>query len=143
MTITNEHALKARETLARLGRINPDTALYQNLALSGVISAALSVTDVLEAILARIEAGAPPAIPGLPKGWEIDVQQTGNGNRHHRYVLTGPQFAYSSRYLWKRPEDALTAGIRHAQEQAAYRWEEPGLAAMSEPDPDHANGDQP
>jgi hypothetical protein len=96
--------------------IGPGTQLYQNLAQRAIAHAVLAAAGVLGEILALLDG---PSIPGLPKGYEITTRQTGNGNRKWRYELTGPGMAYSSRYRYDTSETALSAGIRHARDDAA------------------------
>ena len=116
MTEPRYHIAEAREILGRLrpdGGIGPGTPMYGNLTQKAIGHALVAIADTLAAILDRIE---PAAIPGLPAGYDIQTQQTGNGIQNWRYVLAGPGFAFASRYRWGDSETALTAGIRHARE---------------------------
>jgi hypothetical protein len=114
-----DNLAEAREIL---GRLRPDsgigagTQMYGNLTQKAIGHALVAIGDTLAAILNRIE---PAEIPGLPAGYEITTRQTGNGNRKWRYELAGPRMAYSSRYRYDTSETALTAGIRHARDDAA------------------------
>jgi hypothetical protein len=124
-----DNITEAREILGRLrpdGGIGPGTPMYGNLTQKAIGHALVAIADTLAAILDRIE---PAAIPGLPRGYTIDTQQTGNGIQNWRYVLTGPGLAFASRYRWGDSETALTAGIRHARE---HEQQHAGLALVPE-----------
>jgi len=116
-----DNLAEARDILGRLrpdSGIGPGTPMYGNLTQKAIGHALVAIGDTLAAILSQIE---PAAIPGLPKGYYIQTQQTGNGIQNWRYVLTGPELAYSSRYRWGDSETALVAGIRHAREHEQQR----------------------
>jgi hypothetical protein len=126
---------EAREILGKLrpdSGIGPSTPMYGNLTQRAIGLTLLAISGTLDEILGRME---PATIPGLPRGYTIDTQQTGNGNRNWRYTLTGPGFAFTSRYRWGDPETALTAGIRHARDHEQQK--QAGLTLVSE------NGDGP
>lgn len=114
------HITAARESLSRLHRTNisPGSQAYVALAQEATAHAQIAIWDVLDEILALLDR---PAIPGLPKGYELTTEQTGNGDRRWRYTLAGPQFSYASRYRYEFSETALTAGLRHAREQEDRR----------------------
>lgn len=115
MTIA-EYIAAGQRVMRRLSNANvsPATPMYAALVQE-------STANTLIAIAMILDGQERPAVPGLPRGYEIITQQTGNGIQNWRYVLTGPQFAYSSRYRWGDSETALTAGIRHARENEQQR----------------------
>lgn len=124
------HIAEAREILDKLrpdSGIGPGTPMFGHLAQRAIGIALLAISGTLDEILSRIE---PATVPGLPEGYEITTQQTGNGIRNWRYVLTGPEFSFASRYRWGDPETALVAGIRHARERE--QEQRPHLASVND-----------
>lgn len=120
MTTPAENIAEAQRLLntLRQGGIGPSTVMYQNLTQRAIGHGLVAVADVLGEILGMMTA---PAVPGLPRGYDVQTERTGNGHQNWRYVLTGPAFAFTSRYKWSAPETALLAGIRHAREQEERR----------------------
>jgi hypothetical protein len=116
-----EHIAAGQACLRRLANagINPSTQMYDSLTKE-------SIAHTLTAIALILDGQERPVVPGLPKGYDIATQQAPEGQRKWRYVVTGPQFSYSSRYRWDTSEGALGAGLQHAQEQERHRS---GLAA--------------
>lgn len=123
MTIAESIAAGERG-LHRLGNagIGPDTQMYASLVQE-------SIAHTLIAIAKILDGQERPAVPGLPKGYEIVTQQAPEGRRKWRYVLAGPQFSYASRYRYDVSETALGAGIQYAREQEQQRS---GLAPLLE-----------
>lgn len=131
MTIA-EHIAAGQRVLHRLtnANVSPSTQMYAALAQE-------SIAHTLTAIAMILDGQERPAVPGLPKGYEIVTQQAPDGQRKWRYVLTGPQFSYASRYRWEVSETALGAGIGHAREQEQQRA---GLTLVNgQNEPEHVN----
>ena len=110
------HIAAGQDCLRRLTRagISPSTQMYASLTQE-------SIAHTLTAIAMILDGQERPSVPGLPKGYDIQTQQAPEGQRKWRYVVTGPQFAYSSRYRWDTSEGALGAGLQHAREQEQHR----------------------
>jgi hypothetical protein len=115
MTIA-DHIAAGQHELRRLSNagINPGSQMYASLTQK-------SIAHTLTAIAMILDGQERPAIPGLPKGYDIQTQQAPEGQRKWRYAVAGPQFAYASRYRWDTSEGALAAGIVHCQEQERHR----------------------
>lgn len=136
------HLAAGQECLKRLrnANVSPSTQMYASLIQE-------SIANTLIAIALILDGSERPAVPGLPKGYEIVTQQAPDGRRTWRYVLTGPQFSYASRYMWGSSETALTNGIQYAREQKRQRA---GLTPLLEAareaealnEPVHINGDR-
>lgn len=106
----------AQDRLRRLRNadINPSTQMYAALAQE-------AIANTLTAIAMILDGQESPAVPGLPKGYDIQTQQAPEGQHKWRYVVTGPLFAHASRYRWDTSEGALSAGITHARDQESHR----------------------
>lgn len=118
-----QNMAEAQDILRRLSQnaIGPGTPMYANLAQRAIGHGLLAATGVLTEILALMDAKQAPAVPGLPRGYDIATQQAPDGQRKWRYVVTGPQFSHASRHRYDTSEAALGAGITHAREQEQHR----------------------
>lgn len=140
---TAEHIAIGQDNLSRLRRANisPSTQMYATMVQEAIAHALIAIARTLD-------GQERPAVPGLPKGYDIQTQQSPEGQRKWRYVVTGPQFSHASRYRWDTSEGALAAGIIHARDQERHRQSEawtplPAAAqALSEPIHVTQNGDQ-
>jgi hypothetical protein len=78
-----------------------------------------AIAHTLTAIAMILDGQERPAVPGLPRGYDIATQQAPDGQHKWRYVLTGPRLSCASRYRYDTSETALGAGIRHARDDAS------------------------
>ena len=120
-----DNLAEAQRILDRLKQqpgIGPSTQMYQNLAQRAIGHGLLAATGVLTEILALMDGKDRPAVPGLPKGYEILTQQAPDGQHKWRFVLFGPQqFSHASRHRYDTSEAALGTGIQHAQQNERHQ----------------------
>jgi len=104
-----QHITQAQADLRTLRSRAPGEAAYHGLAQS-------AIAHVLTALAILLDGQERPAIPGLPRGYELDTQQAPDGRQTWRYILTGPdKREHASRYMWGSSETALANGIRAAR----------------------------
>jgi hypothetical protein len=138
MTMTPEqHRAQAEASLDQMRSLSAGSPAFHGLAQS-------AIAHVLAAVAAYLEPPPAPQLPGLPPGWEIETRQNRDGEHRWGYVLSGPGWpAFTSRFLWLRPEDALGAGIRRARDESQAAGDVLTALTASEPDTGQESSGRP
>lgn len=104
-----EHRAQAEASLDGMSSYAPDEPQYRTLALA-------AIAHVLVAVAAYLEPPPLPAVPGLPDGWQLAVEQSKGGNRKWSYLLTEPDGTpHYTQHRWETPQYATAAGVAAAR----------------------------